>query len=547
MAKTIPWKDKVIYQIFPRSFKDANNDGDGDLKGLESKLPYLSNLGIDAIWLCPTYDTNFADAGYDVKDYKSVWKQFGTLDDFKSMAKTAKKLGIDIIMDIVLNHVSDEHPWFKKACESTKNIEHNYFIWRNELNKDEKDAPSIFGGSAWEYVPSVKKYYFHLFAKEQVDLNWEHPDTINAMAEVIDFWYKIGVRGFRLDAIKHISKTFPEGIETAHSWGPTAVTQLQKFNEIAFKGKEDAFVLGESSGITLDEAIKYGTGKDKVSSNYYNFSWWWLGWGETGRNGYDPEWDYTKFVSGMKPFQESSKIPAELMTNFLSNHDTSRAISRWGNEGEFWRESAKTLAMMLFVMKGIPCIYYGEEIGMLNPRFKSKSEFRDVDALNAYKLLVDEQKYYTEYEMTKYLAINGRDNCRTPMAWNDQINAGFNQGKTPWIKVGYGYKDINVEDQQKDKNSIFNFYKDIIKLRKSEEFKTLLIDGTSKFELLKEGAFKVTRKNSQGEELVALINMRDKKIKTKVPNGKVILSTWSDNKEFKGQLRSYESILFKIK
>ncbi|CAM9136208.1 alpha-amylase family glycosyl hydrolase [Mycoplasma marinum] len=545
--KTIKWKDKVIYQIFPRSFKDANNDGDGDIKGITSKMEYLSNLGIDAIWLCPTYETNFADAGYDVKDYKAVWKQFGTLEDFKEMTQEAKKHGIDIIMDIVLNHVSDEHPWFKKACESVENIEHNYFIWRDKLSKDEEKAMSIFGGSAWEFVPSVNKYYFHLFAKEQVDLNWEHPDTIEAMADIIDFWYSNGVKGFRLDAIKHISKVFPEGNENDFSWGPTAVPQLQKFNEIAFKDKDDAFILGESSGITLEEAIKYGTGKDKVSTNYYNFSWWWLGWGETGRNGYDPEWNYKKFVEEIKPFQESELVNPELMTNFLSNHDTSRAISRWGNEGVFWEESAKSLAMMLFVMKGIPCIYYGEEIGMLNPRFKNRSEFKDVDALNAYRDLVEKQGYYTEEEMTKYLSINGRDNCRTPMAWNDKENAGFNDGAKPWIKVGYGYRDINVESQINDEKSIFNFYKKIISIRKSEKFRDILIDGTSKVELLPSGAFKVVRTSKKtNKKIVTLINIRDRKLKLESIKGKRIISSWNDKKPFKGQLRPYESIMFEI-
>lgn len=547
--KTIQWKDKVIYQIFPRSFKDANNDGDGDLKGITSKLDYLKELGVDAIWLCPTYDTNFADAGYDVKDYKSVWKQFGTLDDFKEMATEARKCGIDIIMDIVLNHVSNEHPWFTKACESVDNIEHNYFIWREKLSDDEKNAESIFGGSAWEFVPSVNKYYFHLFAKEQVDLNWEHKDTINAMADVINFWYEIGVRGFRLDAIKHISKSFPEGLKNAHSWGPTVVPQLQEFNKIAFNGKEDAFVLGEASGISLKEAYEYGTGPKKVSSNYYNFSWWWLGWGETGRNGYEPNWDYTEFVKQMKPFQEADDLPVELMTNFLSNHDTSRSVSRWGSEGIFWKESAKSFAMMMFAMRGIPCVYYGEEIGMLNPRFKDRSEFRDVDALNAYRIFVDERKYYTEDEMTKYHNINSRDCCRTPMAWDASTNAGFNDGKKPWIKVGYGYQDINVAAQINDKDSIFTFYKEIIKLRKSAEFRDILVDGTSRFELLEGGAFKVTRQSKDGRKIVVLINIRENKINNvEVPhNSRVLLSSWADHKEFKGQLRSFESIMFEIK
>lgn len=547
MNKIEKWKNKTIYQIFPRSYYDSNNDGDGDINGITAKLDYLKDLGIDAIWLCPTYDTRFADAGYDVIDYKTVWKQFGTLEDFKKMTSEANKRGIDIIMDIVLNHVSNEHPWFLKAIESEHNKEHNYFIWRKELNADEKDAPSIFGGSAWEFVPSVGKYYFHLFAKEQVDLNWDHPDTIDAMVDIIDFWYEIGVKGFRLDAIKHISKEFPQGIPSAHSWGSTVVPQLQIFNKKAFSNKPDAFVFGEASGINLDEAIKYGTGNEKVSDNYYNFSWWWLGWGnDTGRNGYNPDWQPKQFIENIKPFQEDKRISPELMTNFLSNHDTSRAVSRWGDENLFWKESAKSLAMMMFVMKGVPCIYYGEEIGMLNPIFANRGEFRDVDALNAYKIMVDKDKYYTEDEMTKYHNMNGRDNCRTPMQWDANKNAGFNNGTTPWIKVGKTFAEINVASQLNDKDSIHSFYKQIIALRKNPKYQSILVDGESHVEVMPNDLFKVERTGKDGK-IVAYINITKGKKEFEPINGEVIARTWTDNKEIKKQIRSFESIMFFVK
>ena len=545
MQKTISWKNKIIYQIFPRSFYDSNNDGDGDINGITKKLDYIKSLGIDAIWICPIYDTNFEDAGYDVKDYKSVWKQFGTIEDFKKMINEAKKRNIDIIMDIVLNHVSNQHEWFLKAIESTNNKEHNYFIWRKKLSKEEKNAPSIFGGSAWEFVPSIKKYYFHLFSTSQIDLNWEHPDTIKAMKEVIDFWYKIGVRGFRLDAIKHISKDFPEGIKTSHSWGSKVVKNLQKFNKLAFKNKKNIFILGEASGITLKELLKYGKGKDKVSTNFYNFSWWWIGWSKkTGRNGYNPNWNYKNFVTKMKPFQENNEVTPELITNFLSNHDTSRAISRWGNENTFWNESAKSFAMMLFSLKGIPCIYYGEEIGMLNPIFNLRKDFRDVDAINAYKNMVDNKKIYSEYEMTKYHNINGRDNSRTPMQWNSLINAGFNKGSKTWIKIGDSFKKINVKNQLQNKNSILNFYKKIIKLRKNDKYKYILVDGTSKFNLLKNGLFEIIREYN-GKKIVVYINLLNKIKNYQIPkNAKLLLSSWSDNKKSDNKLRSYESIMF---
>ncbi|AKA50139.1 sucrase-isomaltase [Mycoplasmopsis gallinacea] len=538
--------DKIIYQIFPRSFKDSNNDGDGDIQGIISKLDYLKNLGIDAIWLCPVYDTNFVDAGYDVLDYKSIWKQFGTLDDFKKLVDEARKRNIDIIMDIVLNHVSNEHEWFKKACESRDNKEHNYFIWRDELSEQEKEAMSIFGGSAWEYVPSVNRYYFHLFAKEQVDLNWEHPDTLKAMASVIDFWYQIGVRGFRLDAIKHISKNFEETKNNpAFAWCKGAVDYLKKFNEIAFKGKEDAYTFGESSGISASELIKYGSGNDKVADNYYNFAWWWIGWGKTtGRNGYDANWDYKNFVYMQKPFQENENIKPYMFTNFLSNHDTSRSISRWGSENFFWKESAKTHALFLMTLKGVPCVYYGEEIGLLNNNFNEREDFKDVDIYNAFSNLVDKEKVYSESELLKYCNINSRDSGRAIMQWDNSVNYGFNKGKQTWIKTNDNGTSINVASQENDDKSILSFYKEIIKLRKFD-LKSVLVEGNSKINILESGLIQLEREFNE-EKIIVLINMTDKEITNEIPNKyKQIISTYDDQKQVKNIFRPYESILLR--
>ncbi|VEU71080.1 alpha-amylase family glycosyl hydrolase [Mycoplasmopsis glycophila] len=536
-------KDKVLYQIFPRSFYDSNNDGDGDIKGITLKLDYLKELGIDGIWLCPTYETNFVDAGYDVLDYKTVWKQFGTLEDFKELTREAKKRNIDIIMDIVLNHVSNEHEWFKKACESRDNKEHDYFIWRDELNEDERNAKSIFGGEAWEYVPSVNRYYFHLFAKEQVDLNWANETTAKAMAEVIDFWYDLGVRGFRLDAIKHVAKNFAEVKDNpAFAWCDGSVDFLKTFNKLAFSNKPDAYTFGEASGISAQELKKYGLSKDKVADNYFNFSWWWIGWGrQTGRNGYDANWDYREFVWQQKPFQEDESIPAESFTNFLSNHDTSRSLSRWGNETFFRKESAKTHALFLMALKGVPCIYYGEEIGMLNTIFNSRKEFKDVDIFNAFDDMVDKKKIYSESELLLYCNINSRDAGRVIMQWNDKVNAGFNGGHTPWIKMSRNKEEINVEKDKADSNSIFNFYKELIKMRKNE-LKLALVDGTSKIDLQEGGVIQVVRE-AQGQKVIAYINMTSKELAFDKENGKQILSTYDDQKLVENKLRPYESIL----
>ncbi|WP_322875438.1 alpha-amylase family glycosyl hydrolase [Mycoplasmopsis felis] len=542
--KTVKLEDKILYQIFPRSFYDSNNDGDGDLKGITEKLPYLKELGINGIWLCPTYDTHFVDAGYDVLDYKSVWKQFGTLQDFKEMSLKASELGIDIIMDIVLNHVSNEHEWFKKASESENNIEHSYFIWRKELTEQEKQAQSIFGGSAWEYVDSVKKYYFHLFSKEQVDLNWSHPNTIAAMVDVINFWYDLGVRGFRLDAIKHVAKTFDNVQGNPYfAWCDGAVDFLKEFNKLAFSNKPDAYTLGEASGITAEELLEYGSGQNQVSQNYFNFAWWWIGWGKTGRNGYDANWNYKEFVYQQQPFQHNENIKPHMFTNFLSNHDTSRSVSRWGNEGIFREESAKAHALMLLTLKGIPCLYYGEEIGLLNTQFNSRNEFKDVDIHNGFKSLVDEQKIYSESEFIKYLNINSRDAGRSLMQWNNTINAGFNSGNKPWLNLGKNKEYINVENALKDKTSIFHFYKKLIDMRKNE-YRDVFVLGKSEISLTENALVKISR-TFNDTKLTVYINLTDKEVHQKINLGTQLLSTYKDQKNVVNVFRPYEGILIK--
>ncbi|MBN3535107.1 alpha-amylase family glycosyl hydrolase [Mycoplasma procyoni] len=537
------WGEKVIYQIFPRSFKDSNNDGNGDLKGITSKLDYLKWLGVDAIWLCPIYKTEFADAGYDVLDYKQTWETFGTLEDFKELVQEAKKRNIEIIMDIVLNHTSNKHDWFKKAIESVDNKEHNYYIWTDKPGKEE----SIFGGSAWEYVPSVNKYYFHLFAIEQADLNWASDFTINAMVDVIDFWYKLGVRGFRLDAIQHVHKeTKPNG-EFSHSFGSKMVEYLQKFLNKIYETKNDVFFIGEASGIQPNTALRYGKGKEKIADNFYNFGSWYIGWGkETGRNGYDANWSVREFANkAIQEYQTNDQIETHMITNFSSSHDTARAISRWGDEKLFWRESAKTIALYQFSLKGIQTILYGEEIGLKNPVFKSRSEFRDVDALNAYRIFVDQQKLYTEEEMTTYHNVNSRDHSRVPMVWNKKFNHGFNEGAQTWIKHSGHYLESSVEEQIAEPKSILNFFKKLIETRK--QYKDLLIDGKSKMELLENDLIKITRFNNN-KEIISIINLTSNSKEFKLDkSAQVLLSTYTDNKEFKNKLRPYESIMFLVK
>ncbi|CAC13806.1 OLIGO-1,6-GLUCOSIDASE (SUCRASE-ISOMALTASE) (LIMIT DEXTRINASE)(ISOMALTASE) (DEXTRIN 6-ALPHA-D-GLUCANOHYDROLASE) [Mycoplasmopsis pulmonis] len=540
-TKISKWNEKIIYQIFPRSFYDSNNDGNGDLKGIINKLKYLKLLGINAIWLCPIYETDFVDAGYDVSNYKEVWKKFGTINDFKELVKEAKKYDIDIIMDIVLNHTSTNHVWFKKAIESENNPEHNYYIW----TKNPKNEESIFGGSAWEYVPNLNKYYFHLFSKEQADLNWESNETISAMVDVVNYWYNLGVKGFRLDAIQHVHKELKDE-QFSHSFSSKMVAFLQKFLNQVKKDKDDIFFIAEASGITPEKVLKYSKDEEKIADNFFNFSTWYVGWGkQTGRNGYDPNWTVDNLVNdNFIEYQNNDKIENLMITNFLSSHDTSRAISRWGNENLFWKESAKSLALFQFMQKGLQCILYGEEIGMLNSVFKTRDDFRDIDVYNSYQLFVDKNKVYTEEEMTRFHNINSRDHSRLPMIWNNKTNYGFNDGFKPWIQFGKYFKNASVEEQIEDQNSIFYFYKNLIEAR--NKYKNILVYGKSFFEFEKDKKLiKITRQDKDNNYIISLINLTPREIEINDQDlGEILLTTYTDKKEFKNILRPYESIMF---
>ncbi|AAT27883.1 alpha-amylase family glycosyl hydrolase [[Mycoplasma] mobile] len=540
--KLLKWQDKIIYQIFPRSFFDTSNDGNGDIKGIIKKLNYLSWLGVDALWLCPVYETEFADAGYDVLDYYKVWEKFGTLKDFKTLIKKAKELNIEIIMDIVLNHTSTSHEWFKKAIEDPTSKEFNYYIWQDKAT----DEKSIFGSSAWEYVPSIKKYYFHLFSISQADLNWENPATIDAMADVINYWYTLGVKGFRLDAIQHIHKDFSEKDTSFFSFGKKMTSLLQDLKSKI--DKEDIFLIGESSGIQPELIPNWTEGKNKIVDNFFNFSWWWIGWNQiSGRNGYNPDWSFKDFYSKQFiEYQESNKILDNAFTVFWSNHDTSRALSRWGNENIFWEESAKTLALFQFTLKGLMCIYYGEEIGMLNTFFDSKEELRDVDAINSFSFWVDEKKYYTENEMLRAHNINSRDNTRTPMLWDEkQVNFGFSKAKNTWIKLNQNSKNTSVEKQIKNPNSILNFYRKLIQLRKDSKFKNILLFGTSKVQTFNNFEVSSITREFNGEKIISYINLSSHSHSIVFPkNAEIILSSYSEQPFKIDYLRAYESIMF---
>ncbi|UUD38151.1 alpha-amylase family glycosyl hydrolase [Mycoplasmoides fastidiosum] len=537
------WKNKIIYQIFPRSFKDANNDGDGDLQGIIQKLDYIQSLHVDIIWLCPIYETEFADAGYDVIDYFSVWSKFGTLEDFKQLVKAAKKRNIDIMMDVVLNHTSSKNKWFIEALKSPDQPEHQFYIWTDLPGKEE----SIFGGSSWTYVPHLKKYYYHLFAEEQVDLNWMNQTTIDNFAKVIDFWYGLGVKCFRLDAIQHVAKDF--GATFSHSFATHMVEILKKFNQAAFANKPDVYTFGEASGMNPQKILEYGTGINQVCQNFYNFSWWWVGWNQqTGRNGVDFNWDVSNLANpDARLYQSDVRIKTEMLTNFATNHDTARAISRWGNEGIYWEQSAKALCLLLMSLKGIPSIYFGEEIGMLNNHFQNRSEFRDVDALNAFKLLVDEKQIYSEEEMLIGHNVNSRDHSRYPMQWDGGKNYGFSENDQTWIKLGKNFENkISVANQENDPQSILNFYRDVIKLRKSSEFNQLFLDGNSHFEFSENLLW--VKRTYQNQTTLTIINLSLQEVVLTKPISyqQILFSSYRDQKSITNKLRPYEAVLLLI-
>lgn len=542
--KLLKWQDKIIYQIFPRSFKDDSKDGNGDIKGIIKKLDYLEWLGIDAIWLCPIYDTEFADAGYDVLNYFDIWKTFGSIEDFKELIAKAKEKKIEIIMDIVLNHTSTNHEWFKKAISDPTSEEFNYYIWKNKPTKDK----SIFGSSAWEFVPSVNKYYFHLFTIQQADLNWENPKTIKAMANVINYWYDLGVKGFRLDAIQHVHKDFQEKNSSFFSFGSKMTDYLKLLKKQI--NKKDIFLIGESSGIKPELIPNWTKGKNKIVDNFFNFSWWWIGWNKkTGRNGYDLNWSFEDFYnSHFLEYQENKTLLSNSFTVFLTSHDTSRALSRWGNENLFWEESAKTLALFQFSLRGIMCIYYGEEIGMLNTIFNSKHELKDVDALNSFDILVDKEKYYSEKEMLRAHNINSRDNSRTPMIWDEnEKNFGFSKSDETWIKLNQNFKNTSVKKQQNDQNSILYFYKSIINLRKKSDYSEILLNGTTKINTFNEYEVSKITRTLNRKKITSFINLSARAQKIKLPNNsKIIISSYTEKPFEKNFLRPYESIMFYI-
>lgn len=479
------WKEAVVYQIYPRSFCDSNGDGIGDLNGITSKLDYLKELGIDVIWLSPVYKSPNDDNGYDISDYEDIMTEFGTMDDFDKMLAAAHERGIKIVMDLVVNHTSDEHPWFVESRSSKDNEKRDYYIWKE--GKDGKEPTnwgSAFSGPAWKYDEKTDMYYLHLFSVKQPDLNWENPKVRKEVFDMMTRWCEKGIDGFRMDVISLISK--PEGFPDAKvvglygdmnicANGPKVHDYLKEMNEKVLS-KFDIMTVGETAGVTLDEAKKYANTDGSELNMVFQFE----------HMGLDGEGDFkwsTKHIP-LVPLKENlTKWQLgldEVAWNslYFCNHDQPRIVSRLGDDSDEFREvSAKCIATCLHMMQGTPYVYQGEELGMTNTVFKSVDDFRDLESINAYRELI-ESGLYTKEDMFPKIAHKSRDNARTPMQWDASENAGFTTG-TPWIDLNPNYKKINVADQLKREDSVFHYYQKLIKLRKEYE---IIVYG--KYELL---------------------------------------------------------------
>lgn len=515
------WKESVVYQIYPRSFMDSDGDGVGDLKGITGKLDYLKELGIDVIWMSPVYQSPNDDNGYDISDYRNIMKEFGTMEEFDVLLEEAHQRGIKIVMDLVVNHTSDEHDWFVESRSSKESPYRDYYIWKEGKDgKEPNNWGSCFSGSAWEYDENTQMYYLHLFSRKQPDLNWENQKVRDEVFDLMSWWCEKGIDGFRMDVISMISKvqSFPDG-ETGNGLygdfspycihGPRVHEYLQEMNQKVLS-KYDLMTVGETAGVTVEEARRYAGEDGRELNMVFQFEHVELGGGPLGK-WTDQKVKLTDLKKTLSRWQTGLEGSA-WNSLYWGNHDQPRSVSRFGNDKEYRVESAKMLAACIHTMQGTPYIYQGEELGMTNTDFAGIEEYRDIESLNAYRELTENGLVKGE-EMLRYLAAKSRDHARTPMHWDDSENAGFTTG-TPWIKVNSNYKEINAKAQRGDEDSVFSFYKELLKLRKKYD---IIVYGT--YELLlpeDEKLFAFTRTLGE-KKLLTLCNFSEEELGFEMP------------------------------
>ena len=476
------WKEAVVYQIYPRSFKDSNGDGIGALRGIIEKMDYLQELGVDVIWLSPIYESPNDDNGYDISNYQAIMKEFGTMEDFDEMLVSAHAHGLRLVMDLVVNHTSDEHPWFVESRKSVDNPYRDYYIWRE--GKDGKfpnNWGSCFTGNAWEFDERTQMYYLHLFSKKQPDLNWENPKVREEVFRMMNWWLDKGVDGFRMDVLSLLSKEpgLPDlgpvlngyAVYNACANGPRVHEYIQEMRRKVLN-RADTITVGECCAVTLEEAKKYASRDGREVNMVFQFEH--MDVDSDGENKWtDKKMDLRKMKEVLTRWEKGLEGIA-WNSLFWENHDQPRSVSRYADDGRYRVRSAKMLATCLHMMQGTPYVYQGEELGMTNAPFQSVSDFRDLDSINAYRDLVKDQKVFTEEEMLRFLRKKSRDNARTPFQWDDSENGGFTTG-TPWIMVNPNYKEINAKEELADPASVFYYYQKLIRLRKENP---IMVYGT---------------------------------------------------------------------
>lgn len=516
--KKVWWKEAIVYQVYPRSFMDSNGDGIGDLKGVTSKLDYLKDLGIDVIWICPMYKSPNDDNGYDISDYQDIMAEFGTMADFDELLEEVHKRDMKLILDLVINHTSDEHPWFIESRSSKDSPKRDWYIWR-----DGKDGgfpnnwESIFSGPAWRYDKETEQYFMHIFSARQPDLNWENPEVRDALQSMVNWWLDKGIDGFRVDAISHIKKEpglpdlpNPKNLDFVPSFDYMMNVDgidefLSEFTEKTFK-KYDIMTVGEANGVGLDDADKW-VGED---NGYFNmiFQFEFLDlWDKDPEGGIDVrklKRILTKWQNGLEGRGWNAL--------FIENHDQPRRVSDWGNDKDYWKESAKMLGALYFLMKGTPYIYQGQEIGMTNVKFPSIEDYNDVGMINFYH--VELAKGRPHEEIMKIVWEKGRDNSRTPMQWDTGRMAGFTKGHETWLGLNPNYTEINVESQLDDPDSIYNFYKKMITLRKDNP---LFVYGKYELLLVNHPRLFVYTRQLGSKKAIIINNFSKKPTRFKVP------------------------------
>ena len=508
--KKVWWKEAVAYQIYPRSFMDYNNDGIGDLKGIISKLDYIKDLGIDVIWICPMYKSPNDDNGYDISDYQDIMSDFGNMDDFNELLNEVHKRGMKLIIDLVINHTSDEHEWFIESKSSKDNPKRDWYIWRKGKGESEPNNwESIFKGSAWEYDKNTDEYFLHLFSKKQPDLNWENEEVRKELYKMINWWLDKGIDGFRVDAISHVKKenglsNMPNpnndkyvscfekhmNVEGIHEF-------LEELNENTFS-KYDIMTVAEANGVNAEDAEEW-VGEEKGKFNMvFQFEHLDL-WNNEDDQAFNVKeckdilsrWQYGLHNKGWNAL-------------FIENHDIPRAVSTWGDDKNYWKESSTSLGLMYFMQQGTPFIYQGQEIGMTNVKYENIDDYNDIKSVGIYNDMIG--RGVDKDKALRHLWAISRDNARTPMQWNNSENAGFSKSN-PWIKINPNYIDINVENQLRDEESILNFYKKMIKIRKENEaliygeYKLILEDDENIYSYIRE---------FENEKFIIITNLTDK-------------------------------------